>query len=470
MTMNRHGMLATIGKLAAPICQRLSDVWRERVARAAPRVRTASPNFAESRYSDASRSHARPALAAVTALPSLSLNAARSLHLSAQGLLTAPRRKAVKADVLDAIRRMAQLQIDTIHVVARSPYLVLFSRLGPYEPQWLDEHLAEASLFEYWSHEACFLPIEAFGLMRHRMLNPQGMGWKYAAGWHDEHRDAIDALLERVRATGPVRSADFAREAGEKGSGWWDWKPEKRHLEVLFSTGQLMVAARRNFQRIYDVWERVLPHWDDARDLPAPDGVLPQLLRNTCRALGIARADWVADYYRLPKRAYRNELHALADAGELLPVAVEGWKEDAFVHRDLAPLLARAADDTLRSSVTTLLSPFDPVVWDRRRASQLFDFDYTIECYTPAHKRRYGYFCLPVLHRGKLVGRVDAKAHRAQGVFELKAVHVEPGVKLGSGLTADVARAIRRLADWHATPEVAVGDAPRELKAALAGC
>lgn len=398
----------------------------------------------------------------------LSVNAARALHLSAQGLLTPPRRKAVKADVLTAIQRMAQLQIDTIHVVARSPYLVLFSRLGPYRQQWLDEHLAEARLFEYWSHEACFLPMDSFGLMRHKMLNPAGMGWKYPAEWHAKHRKEIDSLLTRVRDTGPVRSADFARD-GAKGNGWWDWKPEKRHLEVLFSTGDLMVAERRNFQRVYDVRERVLPDWEDARDLPPREQVLPQLLDNTCRALGIVRADWVADYYRLPKRGYHDELRALADAGTLLPVTVTGWKEQAYVHRDCAPLLDAAGQDALRATATTLLSPFDPVVWDRRRASTLFGFDYTIECYTPGHKRRYGYFCLPILHRGRLIGRVDAKAHRAQQVFELKAVHVEPGVRLGAGLAADLGRAVRRLADWHETPVIRVGTAPAELRAALGG-
>lgn len=418
---------------------------------------------ADSRYSGASVScvHSPPLVSAP-----LSIASARALHLAAQGLLTPPRRKAVKADVLAAVRRMGQLQIDTIHVVARNPYLVLFSRLGAYAPQWLDEHLADAKLFEYWSHEACFLPIEDFGLMRHKMLNPIGMGWKYAAEWHAQHRDAIDALLAHVRARGPVRSADFARGAG-KGNGWWDWKPEKRHLEVLFSTGQLMVAERRNFQRVYDVAERVLPDWDDARDLPPRAAVVPRLVGNTCRALGIVRADWIADYYRLPKRSYRDELHALADAGELLPVAVDGWHADAFVHRELAPLVDAARDAALRPTVTTLLSPFDPVVWDRRRASALFDFDYTIECYTPAHKRRYGYFCLPILHRGRLVGRVDAKAHRTQRVFELKAVHIEPGVRLGAGLAADVGRAIRKLADWHETPVVEAGHAPKEIARAI---
>jgi uncharacterized protein YcaQ len=202
----------------------------------------------------------------------LPLSAARTLHLAAQGLLTPPRRKATKADVIDAIRRMAQLQIDTIHVVARSPYLVLFSRLGAYTPQWLDEHLAEGKLFEYWSHEACLLPIEDYGLLRHRMLDPSGMGWKYAGEWHKQYRKEIDQLLKQIRANGPVRSADFVREAG-KSNGWWDWKPEKRHLEVLFAIGELMVAERRNFHRVYDLTERVLPGWNDERDLQPAAGV-----------------------------------------------------------------------------------------------------------------------------------------------------------------------------------------------------
>ncbi|WP_321931945.1 winged helix-turn-helix domain-containing protein [Burkholderia cenocepacia] len=398
----------------------------------------------------------------------LSPAAARALHLAAQGLLTPPRRKATKSDVLDTIRRMAQLQIDTIHVVARSPYLVLFSRLGDFSPQWLDEHLAEARLFEYWSHEACFLPIEQFGLMRYKMLDPSGMGWKYAAEWHAQNRPEIERLLARIRAEGPVRSADFAREDGVKGNGWWDRKPEKRHLEVLFTTGDLMVSERRNFQRVYDVRERVLPGWDDTRDLPPREAVLPTLLDYTCRALGVVRADWVADYYRLPRRSYRAELERQAEAGDLIPVQIDDWKEPAYVHRSLDAWLPAAAADTLRSTVTTLLSPFDPVVWDRRRASTLFGFDYTIECYTPEHKRRYGYFCLPVLHRGRLVGRVDAKAHRTLGTFELKAVHVEPGVRFGTGLAADVAKAVKKLAAWHGTPEVTVRHAPPELVKALA--
>ncbi|HEX7909470.1 MAG TPA: winged helix-turn-helix domain-containing protein [Paraburkholderia sp.] len=399
-------------------------------------------------------------------MKTLPLSAARTLHLAAQGLLTPPRRKAVKADVLDAIRRMAQLQIDTIHVVARSPYLVLFSRLGAYPQQWLDEHLAEGKLFEYWSHEACFVPIEDYSLLRHRMLDPSEMGWKYAAEWHKKHRKDIDKLLAHIRATGPVRSADFSREAG-KGNGWWDWKPEKRHLEVLFAIGQLMVAERRNFHRVYDLAERVLPDWDDARDLQPAHTVTETALRRTCRALGIARADWVADYYRLPRRPYRDELRALADRGELIPVQVEGWKQDTYVHQDFAAILDDAASGKLVSTVTTVLSPFDPVVWDRKRAAALFDFDYAIECYTPAAKRKYGYFVLPLLSRGRLVGRVDAKAHRTQGVFELKSLHIEPGVRLSARLAGDLRRALQRCADWHGTPQLEITTAPLEWLDAL---
>lgn len=399
-------------------------------------------------------------------LTTIPVSAARTLHLAAQGLLTPPRRKAVKADVIAAIRRMAQLQIDTIHVVARSPYFVLFSRLGPYESQWLDEHLAEGRLFEYWSHEACFVPIEDYGLLRHRMLDPHGMGWKYSADWHRRHRKEIDKLLAHVRDAGPVRAADFMRAKG-KGNGWWDWKPEKRHLETLFTLGKLMVVERRNFHRVYDVAERVLPEWDDARDLPVPEQVQDALVARTCAALGVARADWIADYYRLERRKYQEELHALADRGALRVLRVEGWKEDVFVPSELEALIDDAAQGRLRSSVTTLLSPFDPVVWDRKRASKLFDFDYAIECYTPAPKRKYGYFCLPILHRGRLIGRIDAKAHRSSGVFELKSVHLEPEVRVGTALLKDLRRAIARCAQWHGTPELVIGHAPRELAEGL---
>jgi len=385
----------------------------------------------------------------------LSIGAARALHLAAQDMLAPRRRRASKADVLATIRRMGMLQIDTISVVARSPYLVLWSRLGAYEPAWLDELLAEGALFEYWAHEACFLPIEDYGLYRHRMHDPEAMGWKYSAKWMRERAAEVAALREFVAANGPVRSSDFERSDGKAG-GWWEWKPEKRSLEVLFTAGELMIARRHNFQRIYDLAERVHPTWHDD-NMPPLAEVRRRFVLDTVRALGLAKAAWIPDYHRT--RRPHPDPDELVDEGLLLRARVAGWDEPVYIHPDHAGLARAARDGKLAPRLTTVLSPFDPIVWDRRRALELFGFDYRLECYTPAEKRRYGYFSLPILRRGALVGRVDAKAHRKFRQFELRSLHLEPGVRASERLVADVAGALQRCADWHACPEVRIAEA-----------
>jgi uncharacterized protein len=382
--------------------------------------------------------------------PVLTIAAARALHLHAQGMLQPRRRKAVKADVLDAIRTMGMLQIDTIHVVARSPYFVLWSRLGDYQPAWLDQHLEEGSLFEYWAHEACFLPIEDYGLYRHRMLDPSAMGWKYSDTWMRERADDVARVLAHIRSHGPARSSDFERIDG-KGGGWWEWKPEKRSLEMLFTSGALMIARRDKFQRLYDLAERVHPAWDDSRMPPLPE-VRRQFALRAVRALGVARASWIADYHRT--RRPHVDPDALAARGELLRARVQGWDDPVYVHPDHAAALAQAAQGGLPASLTTLLSPFDPLVWDRRRALELFGFDYRLECYTPAEKRRHGYFTLPILRRGALVGRIDAKAHRREGVFEIKALMLEEGVRTSDRFAQDVGAALVRCARWHGCEQI----------------
>lgn len=384
----------------------------------------------------------------------LDRTAARHLAVAAQGLDRRPRRRARKADVLEAVRRMAALQIDTIHVVARSPYLVLWSRLGAYEPRWLDELLAEGALFEYWAHEACFLPIEDYPLFRHRMLDPRGMGWKYREAWVEQHRSELQRVLDHIREHGAVRSSDFERQDGKSG-GWWEWKVEKRALESLFTAGELMIARRENFQRVYDLRERVLPDWDDAR-LPPHDEVRRTLALKAVRALGITTAGWVGDYYRTDKRGTAEVVRRLAREGALLEVEVEGWSQPGYLHPDNLTLAERAAAGDVRPTLTTVLSPFDPLVWDRARAKELFSFDYRLECYTPAPRRRWGYFVLPILRRGRLVGRLDAKAHRRDGVFEVKALYLEPGSRPSDALVRDIAGALGEVAAWHGTPEVVV--------------
>jgi uncharacterized protein YcaQ len=382
----------------------------------------------------------------------LSLNAARALHLAAQGMLQPRRARATKDEVLAAIRRMGVLQIDTISVVARSPYLVLWSRLGDYEPAWLEQLLAEGKLFEYWAHEACFIPIEDYGLYRHRMLDTAPLGWKSGASWMRGHAEQVERVLEHIRVKGPTRAADFERVDG-KGGGWWEWKPEKRSLEALFTAGKVMVARRHNFHRVYDLAERVLPGWDD-HQAPAMHTVAREFVLRAVKALGLAKAAWIPDYHRT--RPPHLGAQALADEGLLLRARVEGWKEPVFVHPEHAGLLVSAAEGRLNPTVTTLLSPFDPIVWDRRRALELFGFDYRLECYTPAEKRQYGYFTLPVLRRGQLIGRIDAKAHRAAAVFELKSVALEPGVRASERLLRDLAAAVGRCAHWHGCSTVEV--------------
>jgi uncharacterized protein YcaQ len=401
----------------------------------------------------------------------LSLAAARALHLAVQGMLQPRRQKASKDDVMATIRAMGVLQIDTISVVARSPYLVLWSRLGDYDPAWLDQHLAEGRLFEYWAHEACFVPIEDYGLYRHRMLDPAAMGWKYSASWMRERADEVAGLLAHIRANGPTRSSDFARTDGEPG-GWWGWKSEKRSLEQLFTSGQLMIARRHNFQRVYDLAERVHPAWDDSQLAPLAVTRREMVLR-TVKALGVCKAAWIPDYHRT--RRPHPDADALAGEGALLRARVAGWEAPVYIHPDHLDLARRAQASALAPTLTTLLSPFDPVVWDRRRALELFDFDYRLECYTPAEKRRYGYFTLPILRRGALVGRVDAKAHRRDGVFELKSLALEPGVRASDRFSRDIAAAITRCARWHGCATVTLAQASPHgfgalLETALAEC
>jgi uncharacterized protein YcaQ len=398
---------------------------------------------------------------------SISHQQARNLQLAAQGLLARPRRQARKADVLAAIAEMRALQIDTIHVVARSPYLVLFARLGAYRPAWLDEWLDEAAIFECWAHEACFAPIADYALhSRHALGRDSHWAKKHALRMRKDHATGMAALLAHVRDNGAVKASDFARKDGAAaGGGWWGWKDEKRWLEALFALGELMITRRENFHRVYDLRERVLakasagtapePLHGDGADSEAE--MQRQFTLAAARALGVSQARWINDYFRAGRKLKDRDLDALVDAGDLLRVSVHGWDNDGYVHADNRVLLHAAAGGRLRATHTTLLSPFDPLVWDRERVAAMFAFDYRIECYTPAPKRRYGYYVLPILHRGRLVGRLDAKAHRADGVFEVKALFLEQGVKPEPALAAAIAWAIQQCADWHATPQVKVG-------------
>lgn len=398
---------------------------------------------------------------------SLSVRAARALLLGAQGIEPGPTRTATRKSVLDTIRRMGQLQIDTISVANRSPYLVLHSRIGDFDTVWLEQLLAQGKIFEGWSHEACFLPIEDYRVLAADFADENPWRTRRRA-FAEEHRNRADELIEMIRANGPVRSADFERTT-PRGGGWWnERKHEKLLLEALFVDGTVMVVRRDNFQRVYGLREQVLPDWDDAH-AATPDEADDFRVAKSIEALGVATSRWVADYYRMPVARAGKALARLLEQDIVHETTIEGLGP-AYLHASNLGLARKAVKGRLEPQRTVLLSPFDPVVWHRRRAAELFDFEYRIECYTPAEKRVYGYFTLPILHRGNLVGRLDPKAHRAAGVFEVKGLHLEAGFVPDNRFVTELAETLQGFAAWHGTPEIRISATDSEELGARLEC
>jgi uncharacterized protein YcaQ len=357
------------------------------------------------------------------------------------------------------IGRVGLLQIDSVSVLARAHYMPVFSRLGGYDKALLDEAAwgRKRRLFEYWGHEASLLPFAVQPLLRWRMAaaaRGEAM-WPGLCAFQREHAAYIRAVRERVAAEGAVVASDLD---GEKGvAGWWGWGQAKRALEVLFWTGELTAAGRRGFERVYDLPERVLPGEVQALPTPGVADAQRELLRIAARAHGIGTVSDLADYFRISPRVARPLLAQLVEEGCLVPVSVEGLKGAWFLHRD--------AVVPRRVSARALLSPFDPLIWERGRVSQLFSFHYRLEIYTPAHKRVHGYYVLPFLLGDRLVARVDLKADRAAGCLQVLAAFGEPDAPAG---TAEALReALRGLADWLGLEQIVVGargDLARELR------
>lgn len=387
----------------------------------------------------------------------LSNDHAKRIALAAQGFAE-PRPRKPGADEMKAlIRRLHLIQIDSVNVLVRAHYMPFFSRLGPY-PRELLEHIAyrDRFAFEQWAHEACFIPLEDYPLFRHRMS--RGRRWS-PGSVTPALIESYDRVLEHVRDNGPVVTGDL--DAAGKRAGWWGWSDSKNALEYHFAIGNLAVRERRNFARIYDLAERVFPPetlapppFDDAE-------AMRRMLRNSLAALGVATAKDLADYYRFKVTAIRPLIQDLVDAGDAVPVRVEGWKDQAY----LAPGIAH----TPEVSATALLSPFDNLVWDRDRTERMFGFFYRIEIYTPAHKRVHGYCVLPFMHGNELVARVDLKANRQESTLEVRASHLEPGAKASRTASA-LARELKTMQRWLGLERISVwsnGDLSAPLIRAL---
>jgi uncharacterized protein len=360
----------------------------------------------------------------------ISLAAARRVALASQGF-GSPRPSAPPdaRQIAALIRRLGLLQLDSVNVFCRAHYMPIFSRLGPYDTTILDRmaahgpgHRRDRRLIEYWGHEASLIPVESQPLFRWRMLRVQEL-WGSMIDLARDRPELVADTLALVTEQGPVRASATGIPRPEPRPGhMWNWHDGKRALEHLFFTGRVTAAARVNFERLYDLTERVIPPEVLASPTPPEDEAQRELLRIAARALGVATEPDLGDYFRLPRAASKAQVPELVAAGELIPVQVEGWDPPAYLwHETSIPrkLHARA-----------LLSPFDPLVWFRQRAERLFQFVYRIEIYTPAPKRVYGYYVLPFLLGDSLVARVDLKADRQAGVLRVQSAHAEEGVDL----------------------------------------
>ena len=353
----------------------------------------------------------------------LSAGEARRIALAAQGFGASRDEPVGRRQLTKLVDRLGVVQIDSVNVVSRTHYLPAFSRLGAYPRELLEEIAwgAKRPLFEYWAHEASLLPLAAQPLFRWRMQDAQaGVGvWKGVAKFLRERRDFVDKVRDEIAARGPLSAADL--EMGQKGvGGWWGWSEAKRAVECLFWAGELTTATRRGtFERVYGLPERVLPKAVWEAPTPSRDEAQRQLYRTAARAMGIGTERDLRDYFRMPVEGAKARIAELVELGDLVPVKVKGWREPAYL--DPAARWARKIE------AASLLSPFDNLIWFRERTERLFDFHYRIEIYTPAPKRRFGYYVLPFLLGDELVGRVDVKADRQAGVLRVPAAYVEPG-------------------------------------------
>ncbi len=394
----------------------------------------------------------------------LSPRKARRIALGAQGFADPlPGGEPTARHMMRVFGRVGLVQIDSVNVLTRSHYLPFFSRLGTYD-QGLLERLAQGRrrrLFEYWGHEASFIPVEHEPDLRWRMARAKRGEGIYGglARFAEEHPDYIAAVLDEIRERGPLSAGELS-EGGRGTGAWWGWSDGKRALEFLFWAGEITTARRRNFERLYDLRERVLP--PEILATPTPDDAAAQrgLLRVAIRALGVATASDLRDYFRLPAADAALRIAEMVEEGDLLPAQVEGWKPEAYL--DPAAKVPRVRDRA------ALLSPFDSLVWERPRAERLFGFRYRLEIYTPAEKRLHGYYVLPFLLGDRIAARICLKADRQSGVLRANASHLEEGADAGE-TSERLAAELFRMAAWLGLADVAVepeGDLAGHLRAA----
>jgi uncharacterized protein YcaQ len=390
----------------------------------------------------------------------LPLIAARALALHAQRLL-APAGTPTPDTIYDTVDQLGCVQIDTLHMVQRSHYLVLWSRLGQYKPADFNRLIYDPDhrrLFEYWQHAASIIPLTEYRYRLHTMRYYREGSSRWQAWLGDaSNRAVVEEVRARIQQEGALRAADFKHD-GHRGGTWWDWKPAKRALEYFYNRGELMIADRVNFQRVYDFRERVLPEWVDTSE-PTLEETHRHNLEKAAQALGIGQPGQIADYAYMKRGDAAPVIADLLVEGILVEVETELADESTdtlVMHRDTLPLVEQTADGTLKPERTTFLSPFDSLFWARNRDQQFWNFRQSLEAYKPEPQRIWGYFCLPILHHERLVGRFDPKLERKNRRLILRALYLEPGIDPADDLIADVAAAMRDFMAWHGATDLVI--------------
>ncbi len=392
----------------------------------------------------------------------LSLAQARRVALAAQGFTDTPHAEPTMRTLARTVARTGVLQVDSVNVLQRAHFMPLYSRMGPYDVDLLRRASAQRPrrLVEYWAHVQALMPVELWPVMQHRMAHYRKSRGKW--GFVADDAELERSLLAEVGDLGPSTARDLDDGLPRVKEHWgWNWSKTRRILDFLYMSGELAIAGRNSqFEVLYDLPERVLPAAVLATPTPAPADAHRDLVRRAARSHGVATARDLADYYRMSVAETTVAAAELVDSGELIPVRVEGWSRPAYLHVDAArPRRVRAR---------ALLSPFDPVVWERARTESLFDFFYRIEIYTPAHKRVHGYYVLPFLLGEHLVARVDLKADRSTGRLLVRGVYAEPAAPAEAA--EELAAELWRLAGWLGLSDVVVegrGDLAGALAAAL---
>jgi uncharacterized protein YcaQ len=379
----------------------------------------------------------------------------RRIALHQQGLLRNESFGRGKGAVLRAIEQIGYVQIDTISVVERAHHHVLGSRVANYRPAMLEQLVRERKLFEYWFHAAAWMPMTdyRFSLPRMHQLNGE-RHW-----FRGSNPRLMQEILARIATEGPLRARDF-EDTRESNSGWWDWKPAKQALEQLFMQGELMVSARKGFQKVYDLPERVLPDWVDTR-MPTLDEFAEHLIDTSLRAHGFVTLVSVT-YLRKGqalREAVKRQLQARIEEGLLIEQPL-GKSCNVYIDPERLETQAPRSIAQVR-----ILSPFDNLVIQRQRCREVFGFDYQIECYVPEPLRQFGYFCLPLLYRDHLVGRIDCKAHRAQARLEVKSVFIEKPV--GEDFPELLSAALKSFAIFNGCEHIDVSDTHHSDPASL---